>query len=90
VGYVPSSPALLFADMARQWAGWPGALVWESLEGELALRCSHDGLGHIAIRAELRSGTIPEDWCVEATVLVEAGQLDRIARGAAQFFGRME
>jgi hypothetical protein len=36
VGYVPSSPALLFADMARQWAGWSGALVWESLEEELS------------------------------------------------------
>jgi hypothetical protein len=87
-GYAPSHPALLFADMARQWSGWTGDLKWESLEGELILRCSHDGLGHISIRTELCSGHMPEDWRVAATVTTEAGQLAGIAHRAAMFFGR--
>ncbi|RLT18034.1 MAG: hypothetical protein DWI28_05245 [Planctomycetota bacterium] len=73
--------------MARQWAGWSGELVWESLEGELAIRCSRDRVGHIFIRVELRSGPYTEDWRVVVTVLAEAGQLETIARRAEMFFG---
>jgi hypothetical protein len=87
-GHAHSHPALLFADMARQWSGWRGELAWASLEGELALRCSHDRLGHIAIHVELRSGPMPDAWQVVATVMAEAGQLEDIARRAALFFGR--
>ena len=87
-GYAPSHPGPLFADMARQWAGWSGELVWQSLEGELTIRCSRDRVGHIFIRVELRSGQMPEDWRVVATVSAEAGQLEGIARRAELFFGR--
>jgi hypothetical protein len=87
-GYAPSHPAPLFAEMARQWAGWSGELTWQSLEGELTIRCSRDRVGHIFIRVELRSGQMPKDWRVVATVLAEAGQLEGIARRAELFFGR--
>ncbi len=87
-GYAPSHPARLFADMAARWSGWPDVLAWASLEGEVALGCSHDRLGHIAIRVVLRSGPMDNDWRVEATVMAEAGQLEAIARRAASFFGR--
>ena len=86
-GYCSSHPTQLFADMARQWDGWKGELVWTSLESELTLRCSHDGLGHISIRAELRSGPMSDDWRVIATAFADAGQLEGIARRAAIFFG---
>src|SRR5205814_3852848 len=86
-GYMPRYPTQLFVDMARQWSGWPGELVYESLEGEFTLRCSHDRFGHISIRVELRSGLMPDDWRVEATVMTEAGQLEDIAQRAALFFG---
>lgn len=86
-GFAPSHPAPLFADMARQLAGWAGGLAWESLEGELAIRCSRDRVGHIVIRVELRSGQMPEVWRVVATILTEAGQLEGIARRAELFFG---
>jgi hypothetical protein len=89
-GYAPRNPALLFADMAGQWSGWAGELVWESLEGELALRCTHDRLGHISIRVQLRSGPMPYDWRVAATIMAEAGQLENIARSAVVFFGQVE
>ena len=86
-GYAPSHPAPLFGDMAQQWVGWSGELVWESLEGELAIRCSRDRVGHIFIRVELRSGPMTDDWRVIATVLAEARQLETIARRAEMFFG---
>jgi hypothetical protein len=76
--------------MALQWAGWAGELVWQSLERELTLRCSRDRAGHIFIRVELRSGPMPEDWRVFATVRAEAGQLESIAQRAQLFFGRAQ
>ncbi len=75
-GYGSSHPAGLFADMAAKWTGWLEPLVWKSAEGELGLRCTHDRLGHIAIRVELRSGYQNDDWRVEATVMAESGQLE--------------
>jgi hypothetical protein len=50
----------------------------------------HDGLGHISIQVNLRSGHMPADWTVRATVMAEAGQLEDIARRAALFFGQAE
>src|SRR5207244_12738680 len=44
---------------------------------------NHDRLGHISIRIELRSGHMPDDWGVEATVMAEVGQFEDIARRAA-------
>jgi hypothetical protein len=87
-GYSHAHPAPLFAEMARQWAGWQGELHWRSLEGELTLRCGRDRLGHISIRVELRFGPLHDDWRAAATVMVEAGQLERLARQASTFFGQ--
>ena len=78
-GYLSSDLAQFFADMARQWDGWQGELVWTSLESELTLRCSHDGLGHISIRVDLRSGSYLDDWQLLATVKADAGQLEEVA-----------
>jgi hypothetical protein len=89
-GYASQHPAGLFEDMARRWSGWPDEMSWESLEGEMVLRCSHDRLGHISIRAVLRSGPMENDWEVAATVMAEAGQLEDMARRARTFFGHDE
>jgi len=86
-GYASQHPAGLFEEMVRQWSGWLDEMSWESLEGEMVLRCSHDRLGHIAIRTVLRSGPMEDDWEVAATVMAEAGQLEDIARRARAFFG---
>jgi hypothetical protein len=88
-GYANSHPARLFADMARQWQGWPGELNWESLEYEFALLCTRDRLGHVRneIRLGSRMGSWDFSWEVQAAVMVEAGQLERLARRAAVFFG---
>jgi hypothetical protein len=87
-GYMHGHPADLFARMSREWTGWKDALEWSSLESELKLNCSHDGLGHIAIQAQLRSGPMDWDWVVQNTIMAEAGQLETLARHAARFFGQ--
>jgi len=87
-GYLMGHPAPFFADLARQWTGWSGELVWQSLEGELTLRCSRDRVGHCFLRVELRPGQMPVDWRVVATILIEAGQLEGIGRRAGLYFGR--
>ncbi len=83
----PDHPGPLFAAMAEQWRGWPGELSWESLEGEFRLGCTVDRSGHVAIAVELRSGSPARSWSVQATIGAEAGQLDDLARRAAEFFG---
>src|SRR5437867_3015403 len=54
-GYTKSHPAALFAQMAASWRGWQGEFAWDSLEGELELRCAQDRTGHVSIRVALRS-----------------------------------
>jgi hypothetical protein len=81
-------PAAMFTQMAAHWRGWQGEFAWESLEGELALRCAQDRTGHVAIGVVLRSGPSKADWMVEATVVAEAGQLEETAREAGRFFGK--
>ena len=87
-GYTLSSPAPWFHELARNWQDWQGELVWNSLERELALVATRDRLGHINIRIELRSGLMAHEWSLQAFVVVDAGQLDVLARQAERFFGR--
>lgn len=85
-----SHPATLFREMAERWRGWTGELAWGSLEGEMGLRCTQGRGGHVSILIQLRSGPMEWDWSVEATVMVEAGQLEEVARRAESFFGRAD
>jgi len=88
-GYDNSHLAPLFAQMADQWQGWTGELEWGSLYQEFALRCRHDRRGHIRIgvRLQAHQGAWDFGWEVQSAVMAEAGQLDRLAREAAAFFG---
>jgi hypothetical protein len=73
----------MFADAARDWKGWDGNRVWQSLEGELRLEMSTDRRGHVSLRAEIRSDPGGSDaWRLDAEVALDAGQLDDIATRA--------
>ena len=85
--YTGSNPAKWFLELAENWRGWQGERQWESIEHELRLVATNDRRGHVAIRIRLRSGFWNDDWSVEATVQVDAGQLDGFARHAIKFFG---
>lgn len=81
-----ANPASLFAHMAAQWKGWQGDMVWASAGGEMSLSCRCDRAGHVFLGVVLRSGPTDNDWSVQTTVEVEAGQLDELASAAAAFF----
>jgi Family of unknown function (DUF6228) len=76
-----------FADLARDWRGWSNARLWEPFERGLRLSATHDGLGHVALRVTLQQDVFPDGWCIEATVKLDAGSLDALARKAASFSG---
>jgi Family of unknown function (DUF6228) len=84
----PQNWTAFFNDLAEDWKGWSGEKRMESLEGHLAVSATSDSLGHISLRVKLRD-IIPgtADWRAEGTLIVEAGQLERLASDAKRFFG---
>ena len=79
----------LFSEAARDWRGWQGAKVWESLEGELRLEMTTDRSGHVTLRARIRSSDRGYDeWCVETQIGLEAGGLEAIAADARRLWGQ--
>ena len=83
--YEPLGLAAFFEDLAGNWKGWEGVKQWSSIEGDFALSCTSDGLGHAAMGVTLKSGVYEDDWCVKAVIHVEAGQLEEIAAKVKQF-----
>lgn len=73
-----------FAGMADDWKGWSGSRTWASLEGELRLSAESDRTGHVYLGAHLHDGA-PARWTVELGLIVEAGQLERLASMARAF-----
>lgn len=80
-------PSLLFDEMARDWKGWRNDKTWTALEGELALTASSDRLGHVALLVVMHDCWGAADWRLGATLHVEAGRLDELARLVRSAFG---
>jgi hypothetical protein len=81
----PYHLAAFFDGLATQWKGWEGEKEWHSLEDDFALSCTSDGLGHAALRVTLKSGLYEEDWCVQAVIYIDAGELEHIAAKVKSF-----
>lgn len=82
------SLAAYFQDLAKKWKGWKGDDIWESLEHELLLSASCDKLGHVRLKAKIQYMLGAQDsWSTQGAIIVEAGQLDRIAKEVADFLG---
>ncbi len=77
---------VFFRDLAVHWRGWQGKKEWSSLEGELRLSATCDSTGHTNLSVRLRAGPYPFDWSLSAVLLIEAGQLERIASEIEKFF----
>ena len=58
---------LFFRDLASSWRGWDGEKEYASLEGGLAISATHDGLGTVSLRVQLRQPWPPE-WSAEAVL----------------------
>jgi hypothetical protein len=84
--YASASLPELFDEMAAQWRGWSEAKRWKSLEGELELSFTVDRMGHVAVSVRLAESLYPDSWRVQATALVEAGQLESLAKSVRNFF----
>lgn len=84
----PDQWATFFNDLAVHWRGWQGVKDHESIEGHLRIEAeAADSLGHITLRMCLRGVDVPHLWMAEISLVVEAGQLDNLARQAQAFFG---
>ena len=81
----PDSLVMLFEDLAASWKGWTDTKEWRSAESPLLLSCAHDGLGHIGIDVELRSGWYENAWRVRARIMLDAGALDQVASDLRAF-----
>jgi Family of unknown function (DUF6228) len=82
VSWSAGLPAFL-AAMDADWRGWPGAREWRSIEGDITLSCTHNGLGHISARVTLEP--IYREWMAVDTLILEAGTLGELARDAARW-----
>lgn len=84
----PDRWAVFFRELATDWRGWQGVKDHESLEGHLRLEAeAADSLGHIRLRICLRGVDAPDLWVAEISLIVEAGQLEDLARRAEAYFG---
>ena len=84
-GWGSESLVTSLEEMARDWRGWEGEKDWQSVEGDLALRATHDRLGQVCVTVALRSYDAPV-WRAEGDLAVDPGSLDQLAAGARRFF----
>ncbi len=88
-GYADAAPLVdLFRSIARDWRGWDGSRSWRSPGGEIRLSCTSDRLGHVTIEVAMVGIEKPEAWKFAGTLVVDPGQLDRIANEVQGFFAR--
>jgi len=76
-----------FADLAKDWRGWTGQKMFESLEHDLQMVAISDHTGHVKIQVRLTKFW-PDEVVVSAYVTLYAGQLDDVAREARKFFSQ--
>jgi hypothetical protein len=75
-------------DLADSWTGFEGAKSYGSLEGDLDLEATHDGIGTVELRVNVRDPSPPE-WSFMAVLLLGAGaHLERVAADLERAFGR--
>ena len=82
--YFVGPPSLLFRDMADNWKGWKGEKTWGALDGEFTLRATATSLGRIAVVIEMVE--MSGEFRLEATLVLEAGQLESISKRVEAVF----
>lgn len=81
------SPLELFESIEKDWNGWNGEKSWGSMEGEFDICAISDKTGHITLKARINSGHYVPSARLETELVVEAGQVEGIAKKAKGFFG---
>ena len=83
-------PTQLFNEMAADWKGWSGKKSWNALDGELEMEATADSIGHVTLRLTIPGYESSQLWSAQGRLLVEAGQLERLAQDAEHFFARRD
>jgi hypothetical protein len=82
-------PSQLFDELAESWEGWKGVKTWLSMESELEFEATCDLTGHITLNTRI-PGHESGKWFTQAKVMIEAGQLRRLADEARRFFAKRD
>ena len=78
----------MLKGLARDWRGWDGERVWVAEDGEFTMICTHDGVGQVRIRIVMVP--LSGEWRIDnAVVLVEPGQLGRLAEEVGHFMNTL-
>ncbi len=80
----PSGFIQFFAGMETQWRGWEGVISADSLEHNLSIEATRDGIGHVILKIIVRSNPY-EGFRVETSMVLDAGDLERLAKSAKNF-----
>jgi len=83
-------PTQLFNDMAVNWSGWKGKKFWAALDGELEIEATADAIGHVTLQLAITDYGNARLWAAQGSLLVEAGQLERLAHEAELFFAQRD
>ena len=86
-GYEACGPLVrLFQSMALDWKGWDVERTASSIEGDFSVGATADRLGHVSLNLRFPRLEDPEPWSVSVQLILEAGQLEVIARHVTTFF----
>lgn len=88
--YISGPPSLLFEEMAREWRGWKGEKEWVDLDDNLRLTATTDLTGHTSLHVIMRDYSCSTDWRLQATLILEAGQLAEMARAMKKIFAHIQ
>ena len=88
--YLSGPPSLLFDEMAREWKGWDRKKTWAALDEELCIEATSDHTGHTALLVTMRDSSDPADWNLRATLELEAGQLEQVAKSVRYLFKNIQ
>ena len=79
--------ARMFREAALAWRGMPRPKIWQSIEGEFQISLTSDKLGHFTVEIVLSHNFGSADaWALRASLGLEAGQLESVAKEAEAFF----
>jgi len=78
-------PTKFFIELAESWRGWRGTKDWQSYERDWKLSATADGKGHVFLQVGLAAGASDDQWRVQATLVLEAGQLEGYSQGFRAF-----
>ena len=73
-----------FTNLAEHWQGWDGAKKWRALEDEYRIDAVMSKTGHVTLTITVNLHQY--QWRAIVEFMVEAGQLEAIAKHSKRFF----